>query len=128
MSDAIIYDQDGRILRSVSAPDDQLIQQAGLGESVLLGVGNDLTQYVFQGEIIDRPVFPLAVSKTALLADGIDAVEITSIPANTSVVVDSITHVVTDGSLTVTATQTGEMKLTFSKFPYIDREVILNAT
>jgi sugar lactone lactonase YvrE len=57
---AIIYNQNGQILRQVDAPEDYLILQKQPGEFILFGSANDATQYidVETAEIRDIPPKP----------------------------------------------------------------------
>jgi hypothetical protein len=57
---AIIYNQNGQILRQVDAPEEYLILQKQDGEFILFGEANDSTQYinVETAEIVDKPAKP----------------------------------------------------------------------
>lgn len=57
---AIIYNQNGQILRQVDAPEEYLILQKQEGEFILFGEADDSTQYinVESDEIVDKPVKP----------------------------------------------------------------------
>lgn len=57
---AIIYNEFGKILRSVSAPIEYLIAQKQEGEFILFGTANDATQYIDPetAEIRDIPTKP----------------------------------------------------------------------
>lgn len=129
MSKAVIYEiNTGRIARVVQAPSGQLQCQCGDGEAFLIGEADDSTVYVAQGELVARPVMQLSVDKAAIAANGVDCATVSGIPAGADVSIDFVTYPVTDQTLSVTTTMPGEMHLLFTKFPYIDAEVIINAT
>jgi len=52
VSDGIIYNSDGMILRIVSTPDDQLSLQVQAGEFLLSGTADSLTQYINSSGIV----------------------------------------------------------------------------
>lgn len=83
----VVHAPDGRILRFGRAPADDLSSQAGPGEAVVAGVGDDLADWVnpATGLIEQRPtiVLPAAVSLTV----GAEW-EIGLVPAGTKVVID----------------------------------------
>lgn len=79
--------------------------------------GNDMTQYVLDGAIVDRPTF--AVSKTAIAADDLDEAVITGLPDPVTVLVDGVAHEVTGGTIAITAAMPATYRIEIDHWPYM---------
>lgn len=86
----IIYDAAGKILRMVEAPASMAAQQAQEGEFFLLGEADDTLNYIDQGEVLARPVCPVQLDKTQVIADGVDAITFGDVPADARLTVERI--------------------------------------
>ena len=51
----VIYNNEGKILRTGSCPDDMFDIQRGDNELIVEGTANDATQHVVDGVILDKP-------------------------------------------------------------------------
>lgn len=58
MKSFIVYNATGKILRTGTCADTDIVLQAGDGEQVIEGVANDATQMVVDHEVVDRPPPP----------------------------------------------------------------------
>lgn len=58
MKSFIVYNATGKILRTGTCADTDIVLQAGDGEQVIEGVANDATQMVVDHEVVDRPPTP----------------------------------------------------------------------
>lgn len=54
----IIYNSQGRILRTGQCSDADVLLQANEGEYVLQGIANQSTQYIVDGTVVDLPTKP----------------------------------------------------------------------
>jgi hypothetical protein len=124
-----IYDDTGEILRTGNAPVNMVDIQAGDGETAAVGSANDLTQYVLDGVLTDKPEMPIIIDKTSIAANGTDLVTITGVPSGALVQVGSLASgEVMDGELYLSFDEVGEYEVTFSLFPYLDYSVKISAT
>jgi hypothetical protein len=142
---AIIYDADGKILRQVDAHEDALTMQAQAGEFVLFGKADDQMQYIYQGEVADRPIMTVIIDKTMLQADGADMAAFSNVPygahiiirrSDAAAILDAINNsipipqaegVITTGSDTFSTSVAGTYSVTVSLWPYLDWETTIYA-
>lgn len=116
-----IYNQSsGEIIRVASGPPAFINMQAAAGEAVIEGQGNDETQYVAGGQIVDRPQMPVAVNGTTLTAPIGASFNVTG-PASASGVVDG------SGEVEFVFSEPGEYTVRLRLFPYLPAEVVIHA-
>ena len=131
MSEAIIYSATGEILRLVSAPSEMLVMQKQAGEFILFGDANDLTDYIYQGEIVARATQPTTLNKLTLTADGIDTITLSNAPSGTFTATNTTTRETVTGAINGTdsflTTIQGTYKIKIESWPYLDFEVTINA-
>lgn len=127
----IVYSAPGEILRSGMCPATMLSIQAGAGEMVMEGEGNDREHWVetltWPGLapfpfIVAKEPLPATVDKTTLAANGIEAVTISNLPAPARVQVDQAVYEVTDGIFEFTIALPGTYKVRAESFPYLPKE------
>lgn len=88
MSNILIYNAEGRILRSVSAPPDMLQMQIFENELGLEAPYADSeVSYILNETVTDRPTQPIVIDKTTLTADGVDTLTITGAVTNSTITV-----------------------------------------
>lgn len=126
MSNFIIYDSTGFIIRVGSCPETMVDLQKQGSEFVLAGEANLYNDYILNGVVTARPTQSTSITGTTLLANGVATVTISGILNPT--VVNTIvppganannTIVVTDGTLVFSTTYPGTYIFTLSKFPYL---------
>jgi|GEM_PF-1510007 len=131
MSEAIIYSATGEILRLVSAPIEMLVMQKQVGEFILFGTANGLTDYIDQGAITPRSTQPTTIDKLTLTADGIDTVTLSNAPSGTFTATNTTTRETVSGAINGTdsflTTIQGTYKIKIESWPYLDFEVTINA-
>lgn len=132
MSNIIIFNSIGEILRDVIAPPDMLeiqIQEGEFGiENVDCDVHND---YVLDGTVTPRPTQSTTLDKTTITADSVDVITITNAPDGTFTAIntttkDTITGPI-NGSDTFSTTIAGTYKITIVAWPYLDFETTMTA-
>ena len=127
----IIYDGIGKIIRTGSCPASMVDVQAGDGEYVTIGSASDITQYIYNGNITNKPASTTIIDKVFCLADGIDFITLSSIPDNATILISgqgvNINQSI-GNSDTITFDLAGEYNISIKSFPSLDYEVIINAT
>jgi len=131
VSNTIIYDSSGRIIRTVSAPPDMLLIQKQEGEFILYGEANGLTDYIDQGSVTPRQAQLTALNKLTLTADGIDAINISLAPSGIFTATNTITNERVSGPIsgtdTFSTTIPGTYKIKIESWPYLDFEATITA-
>jgi hypothetical protein len=133
-----IYDNTGFIDRVYYGPETEAMIQPSEFESVieLGGTLTDRTAYVVSGQVKPKRVFPTALDKSQIVADGIDECVITNIPAGTTVkwpdgqtdeVTDGQTDEVTDGEVRFAVDLPGTYILKLTAVAYLDKEITIAA-
>lgn len=123
----------GLIKRTGTAPINMISIQAGAGEAVIEGVADVNSQYILDGEITNKPVFPSVINKNTVNADSIDEINITNVPPGTWMLLVSdengirVAEIVDDGDIDLVFDIDGQYKLSLSCFPYLDYEVTIDA-
>lgn len=113
----IIYDNIGRILRTVSCPDFLAEAQCRAGEVYLEGQANDATQYILNGAVTDRPTMQARLS----------AKTISGVPAGAVIAIDGQTVGTADGTpIELSFDLPGDYAVTAELFPYITWEVTVH--
>lgn len=123
----------GKILRLVDAPPGMLaIQAQNETEAFLIGEANDRLQYVYQGEILDRPIMSIDLDKSTLLADGEDVVTISGVPGGAMLTAinqsakETLSGLISQSDTFATAI-TGKIALRIEKWPYLPWEATIDA-
>ena len=132
MSNIIIYDSTGKILRNITAPPDMLQIQIQDGEFGLENVEADIyNDYVVSNTITPRPTQLTTLDKTTLTADGIAVITITNTPDGIFTAVNITTKDIVTGSMngtdTFSTTIAGTYKITIEAFPYLPFETTIEA-
>ena len=131
MSNIVIYNSEGRILRSVSAPPDMLQIQIQEGELGVEGVANLETDYILSGVITKRPTQTTLLDKAILTANGIDVINITNAPDGiftaTNVITGELVTGNINGSDTFETTVVGTYAIKIEAFPYLDFATTIEA-
>lgn len=123
----VVHDKHGAILRVVRCPKIQAAIQAVDGENIIEGSANDETQYVKDGQIIDRPANPAIADKAMIAADDMDTCSITNIPIGSEVSVEGQAYTVNDSEFEFSVDQPGEYQITVTGFPYMPATFTIEA-
>ncbi len=134
----VIYNAQGRILRLVEAPVNMLSIQAQPGEYWLIGYADDRTQYIDQGEILYRPVHPIAIDKTEFFADGEDRVNFFGAELGSVIKIERIDQFgladpkasvsgEIDGTDSFSTMIPGTYCITIERWPFLDWSAMINA-
>jgi hypothetical protein len=136
-----IYDATGLITGYVNCQDSMVkIQEypAGGGTMPLVAVPADLgahakQNYVTRGSLAARLAMALALSKSSLIANGVDEVTISGIPTGAKATISGVgvpfTQTISDGELIITSNKAGAISVRIESRPaFQDWSVILNAT
>lgn len=110
MTQYVVHDAEGRILRSGNAPAGQIAAQAKAGETALQGAGSDLTHWVNAGVVEARPTLTLPTTHTIAAATDWT---MTGIPEGTTVLTDGeqVGAVGADETLTISFPDAGTWTL-----------------
>ena len=114
MSNYIIYNSKGEILKNISCPPSlisiQIMDQEHYLEHELV---NDDEFYVVNGEVVPRPTFSESISGTT----------ISNLPIPTTITTNGNSYTITDGSAELSFSLPGTYKVYLSSFPYQDKVV-----
>jgi len=112
MTAITIADSTGRITMSALLPAFMVpIQDVPVGGSVVLGTGNWKTQYVNNGQIVDRPANTTTLS----------GMQLSNVPNPSSVTIGTASaETVTDGEVEISITQPGTYAVSVSSWPMLD--------
>jgi hypothetical protein len=131
VSNIIIYNSTGKLLRAILAPEYMLEDQLEEGEFGVIASANLNTDYVVSGSITTRPTQTTALSKTTITANGIDAITIASAPSGTFTATNTVTRETVTGPIsgtdTFSTTIPGIYKIKIESWPYLDFETIITA-
>lgn len=122
---ASIYNDDGKIVRVVTASKKTIALQTMVGEHLYLGLVDGNTQYMVDDEPTTRPAMPCVQDKSTIVANGTDVSTISGLPQDCHVgisgpVMSSID--VADGSFELTADVSGVYCITITCWPYLKKE------
>ena len=128
-----IYDDTGRIRRTVIGPELQSAAQAQVGEHLYTGKCYQQLHRVVDGEIVSRSSMTAQIDKTEVTADDTDKVTISDIPSAAVATVHGagareVVGPITDGTLELTFDTEGTYTIKLEKFPYKDQEFTVNAS
>ncbi|MET4636152.1 hypothetical protein [Kaistia defluvii] len=117
------HDDAGRITGGVSgafSPDDlDDLRSRGFSFVVVPGGASMATNYVVDGELVARPVAPIAINRTEIPADKRSKVKITGLPVPCVVHIDGQPVSVEDGLLELTAEMPATYWVVFDQFPFM---------
>jgi len=130
MTNFVVADSSGVILRTGTCPTSMLPLQAKEGEMVIAGKANDATQYVDTETItiVDKPSITAALSKTTLLADGVDSITITDLPQPCTAHLDTQRYEVPDGELEFTVDLPGVYQICIEALHHLPFNAEVTAT
>ncbi len=131
MSNAILYNINGQIMRSISAPPDMLQDQKMEGEFLLEGIADLEKDYILNNMIVPRPIQLTTLDKLTLIADGIDTIMLSNTPSGIFIATNTRTHETITGAIngtdTFSTTITGTYNIRIEAFPYLDFEATIEA-
>lgn len=122
----------GEIVKTLSVDDTLLEANYVAGtQDWIAGAYDAREYYVSGGAATPRPANTATADKSEIVADGVDALTISSIPAGTQATIlgptmSSIT--VDDGQLVITVEVPGDYVVSLVSFPEVDAEVTFVAT
>jgi len=125
----IIYDNNGQILRKGSAPEDMLLIQKNINENILEGfTADDNTQYILNNTVTDKVSMETSINKATVIANSIDTIVISNIPNDAELLINNESiEIITDGTAELTFDAVGEYSVKLDVFPYLEQEYIINA-
>lgn len=123
-----VYDPaSGRIVRTGATHITAFEAEAEEGFAVAEGFADDTLHYVLDGQIVDRPQFPVA-REASVPADGETTFTLAELPEGTEVQIDDGAPIVLpDTTLELTFDAPGTYTLYLRRFPYIDAQVTIHA-
>lgn len=127
MTEITVYTE-GKIIRHVICPDFMVEIQCEEGESYVEGNYSSDSYYIEDGTPMLRPDMEPAISKTEVLADGIDEVVIANLPIPATVNIKEQIVEIDDGELVLTFETPWKYRLTVEAFPHKPWEVTIHAT
>lgn len=131
---------DGKIIQTITCPDDSVPLQYGAGENYVVGAYLESTHYIVAGVATVKPLLTTVATWSALtlVANGTATVTLGStLPNPTKITVTPPANLgiapipeqtVTDGSFVLSTTVAGAYTVTARAFPYQDYTVTINAT
>jgi hypothetical protein len=133
VSEAIIYNLEGRILRSISTDMETILLQAQEGEFLLLdSVATPDKYYVLNGEVLERPNSTTNLNKNSINADGVDSIIFSDVPKGFITISSKDTRERIDGEIentdTFSTTIPGTYAIYIHLFPYLDFEATIEAS
>lgn len=116
-----VFDADGVILRTGSAPDNMIgIQAMAAGESVLPIQADQVTQYISNGQVADK--LPIQATLTANPITRPARAEFTNLPATCDITVNGQTYPCTAGFANIGFNLPGVFPVRVSALHMIDQE------
>jgi hypothetical protein len=129
----IIYNKYTGIINSTGScpPKDYNSQPLTGYDEIMEGVAKDSTEIVnlITKEVIGKSILPCTISKTSLLADGVDSIVISNLPNPCHVLLEGEGEYTTsDGVLEFTMEMSGEYRVICHSPLYLDVEYNINAS
>ncbi len=132
---ALIYDNTGKILKSLSMPPEFYSLQLNVNEFLYtkeVNLQDNLDLYfIVNNSLTIRPTQLTTLDKTTITANGVDIISITNAPDGTFTAVNTVTKdTITgpiNGSDTFSTTIAGTYKITIVAWPYLDFETTIEA-
>lgn len=113
-----VYKNDtGEIVKNCVCPAEFANDQIVAGESIIEGVSSDITQYVVNGVVTDKPAMTPIVN----------GLTITGLPIPCSLTTYGTTYEIPDGEVTLSYDLAGEYHVKVVAFPYLNWEVTVDA-
>jgi hypothetical protein len=131
MTSYVVFDKDGEILRTGSAPDSMVKQQARDNEFVLKGDADDLFDYVepFSGAIKGKQSHKsIKINKTTLKADGIDSVIISGLGLKSRIIIHDDEYHNPDSEFEFTVNLPGEYDIICRSINQLEKTFKVTAT
>lgn len=135
MTDFVVYDVSGKILRIGYCNEDEIeYQSRSEDEFTLAGTAGLDTHYVISGVLTAKASCPATISSTTITADGVDTILIDNIPIGTTATIvvpegaasiDPI--IINDGDLDFTCVVTGTYTFTLTSNTYLTKTLTLTA-
>lgn len=126
--DYCIYDSNGQIIRTIQCPESQAQHQAQVNETLFTGLVNQRTQYFLNNELTGRPIMDVEIDKVTVSANGVDYITLSSVLDNAKIFVDrNLVGISKNGIVELTFDTPNNYLIKLVKFPYINKEFIINA-
>lgn len=122
-----VYDANGTILRTGTAPESMVSLQALDGEQVIAEMANQLTDFIQNGTVTAKPAIAARIDKTTLQSGGVDVATISGLPQPCTVHIESSSNTVTDGVAQISVNAPGDYSVRISALNYLDWTVSLHA-
>jgi len=123
------YNIDGKILQTVSCPAFLRDAQVQTGELIIDGDCDTRNDYIKDGKITKRPAMSTVIDKTTITADTSDKATITKVPKGTKVIIAGVDQgTCDDGTVEIKADFKGSYKVKLVCWPYLDKEIIVDAS
>jgi len=120
MKNYIVFNNEGRILRTGICSDKAFLLQAREGENLMEGSASNLTKRISMSDktIVNKSEMPIKVNKMEVVED--EEIIITKIPLGAQVEVEGEgAHIIDDGLLVLTFDTAGKYTIKFRHFPYL---------
>ena len=88
----------------------------------------NIKYYIFEDSIFAKETMTTSINKTEIVANGIDKATISNCPENAVVSGDLAGTVGVDGLIEVTASVPKEINIKLVLYPYLNKEITINAT
>lgn len=123
----LIYNEEGRILRSVDCPADQAEGQVEEGEFYRRGVADDEKHYILDGRIVLRPTIE-CVLDTSRIETLTGVATLSGLPVPCTLYIDREAYPITEDFVEITLDQVKRYQLRVTDcFPYLDKELTIDA-
>lgn len=109
-------------------PDEMIGYQTKVGESILIGYYPPDRYYIDNRLPRTKVAYTLSISKTTIIADGVDQSIISNIPSNTIVTINEVPYTVNDGVIEIISNEVATITITFDNRYYLNTTVTINAT
>jgi hypothetical protein len=130
MSKIAFFDDVGRITQVQNGANPGEIEgYRARGLNVLLVETGDVLvhSYVLDGVLTPRPVAPISIDKTEILADGEDSALITGLPIPCEIQIDGVPQVIDDDELHLVATMPATYSVRFDQWPFVPWSTVVTA-
>ena len=119
----------GEITKNASCSPSMAQYQTIAGESYIEARSDDLTQYILNDVVTDKPPMPCSLDKTDVTADGVDVATLANVPAGAKVFSNGVLLGEGDGTdIEIDYDLAGVYPLRIKLFPYLDFEGAVSAT
>lgn len=122
-----VYDANGTILRTGTAPENMVSLQALAGEQVIAEMANQLTDFIRNEVIVAKPAIAATIDKTTIASGGVDVATISNLPIPAIVTIGGQSSTVTDGVAQVSFNAPGDYTVTVTALNMLDQEFTIHA-